>query len=71
MIVAILKVTWYLIGSGSQCSFWSAVVMCDVVMCDLRSSPSVSRGPAFVHVEVVLMSTREGRQERRYDSPDD
>ena len=32
MIVAILKVTRYL--TGSQCSFWSAVVMCD-----LRSSP--------------------------------
>ena len=33
MIVAILKVTRYL--TGSQCSFWSTVVMCD-----LQSSPS-------------------------------
>jgi len=40
MIVAILKVTRYL--TGSQCSFWSVVVMCD-----LRSSPSASQMVAF------------------------
>ena len=40
MIVAILKVTRYL--TGSQCSFWSAVVTCD-----LRSSPSARRAAAF------------------------
>jgi len=40
MIIGILKVTRYL--TGSQCSFWSAVVMCD-----LRSSPSPSRAAAF------------------------
>ena len=32
-------------------------------MCDLRSSPSASRAAASVHVEEVLTSTREGRQE--------
>jgi len=52
MIVAILKVTRHL--TGSQCSFCSAVVMCD-----LRSSPSQVGRPRSVHVEVVLTSTRE------------